>query len=381
MTPQNVAGTTPYRELSQRPGSDTPFPPGGSYAFPEGVEKWRGLVARYFKPEDVDRALWVISRESGGNPNAVGDREIGGSRGLFQHFGKYWQQRADAAGWGDYSVFDPEANIAVAAALLYGSGGGWQHWSVTHSTQPYHGEWQALMEDRGAVRGWVNPLPGAGPPNEFGEFGVWRPATQWHHRGIDLGASMEPGTAIRAAAGGTIRQYRSEKGGWIIQIDHGGGWITKYMHLGTTDGSVKPYAVEDGATVQPGQIIGYMGDSGTKSGVDHLHFEMIYNGSHIDPMSVNILEGGTNYAAIDASFQYSTPGTRDSRANRAREVLGGFLSNMSRQVAARRGYAQKLTREDVQAQRRDPNIQTPTPEGQEQMSFTPTEPTQAEPEF
>lgn len=62
-----------------------------------------------------------------------------------------------------------------------------------------------------------------------------------------------------------------------ITIDHGNGYITKYAHLHQ---SVK---VKVGQKVSKGSIIGLMGNSGSSTGV-HLHFEVIVNGSNIDPM-------------------------------------------------------------------------------------------------
>ncbi|KKL09308.1 hypothetical protein LCGC14_2567200, partial [marine sediment metagenome] len=90
-----------------------------------GVERWRSLVATYFRAEDVNRAMRIMACESRGNPNA---KNPGSSAsGLFQHLGKYWVSRSAAAGYGGVSVFDPTANVAVAAWLRDQRGGG-GHW-------------------------------------------------------------------------------------------------------------------------------------------------------------------------------------------------------------------------------------------------------------
>ena len=47
---------------------------------------------------------------------------------LFQHLGKYWDERSRQAGWYGASIYDPEANIAVAAWLFYTQGGR-RHWT------------------------------------------------------------------------------------------------------------------------------------------------------------------------------------------------------------------------------------------------------------
>jgi hypothetical protein len=89
-----------------------------------GVEQWRPLVERYFAADQVERALRVMSCESGGSPTAANGSSS--ARGLFQHLGRYWESRSAAAGWAGASIFDPEANIAVAAWLQ--RSGGWGHW-------------------------------------------------------------------------------------------------------------------------------------------------------------------------------------------------------------------------------------------------------------
>ena len=93
-----------------------------------GVEQWRPLVATYFRPGDVDRALRIMGCESGGDPNAANSRSS--ARGLMQHLGKYWAKRSAAAGWAGASIFDPTANVAVAA-WLRDQPGGWGHWTCT----------------------------------------------------------------------------------------------------------------------------------------------------------------------------------------------------------------------------------------------------------
>ena len=97
----------------------------GSYG--GGVEQWRQLVAAYFSASDIETALCVIDRESrGGNPNARNSSS--GASGLFQHLPKYWADRSSKAGWEGADIFNPEANVAVAAWLK--RTGGWGHWTV-----------------------------------------------------------------------------------------------------------------------------------------------------------------------------------------------------------------------------------------------------------
>lgn len=90
------------------------------------VEDWRPLVAHFFRPRDVDRALAVIRCESRGDPTAANPRSS--ARGLFQILGRYWPRRSLRAGWAGADILDPVANTAVAAWLVY-EGGGWSHWN------------------------------------------------------------------------------------------------------------------------------------------------------------------------------------------------------------------------------------------------------------
>lgn len=88
------------------------------------------LVFTYFQPDDVGRALAVMYCESGGDPDAKNPYST--ASGLFQHLASMWPERSEAAGWDGRSVFEPEANVAVAAWLVY-EGGGWSHWNASKS--------------------------------------------------------------------------------------------------------------------------------------------------------------------------------------------------------------------------------------------------------
>jgi murein DD-endopeptidase MepM/ murein hydrolase activator NlpD len=94
------------------------------------------------------------------------------------------------------------------------------------------------------------------------------------HEGIDISAPT--GTAVRAAASGTVI-YAGSMGGYgtIIVIDHGNGLATAYAHLSSI--------WIGGGSVSQGQGIGAVGCTGSCTG-SHLHFEVRVNGSAVDPM-------------------------------------------------------------------------------------------------
>ena len=66
-----------------------------------------------------------------------------------------------------------------------------------------------------------------------------------------------------------------------MTINHQDGFETKYLHM-------THYIVSVGDSVSAGQVIGYVGSNGTSTG-HHLHFSVLYNGSHVNPANyINI---------------------------------------------------------------------------------------------
>ncbi len=94
------------------------------------------------------------------------------------------------------------------------------------------------------------------------------------HTGIDIPAP--PGTPIYAADSGEVilARYYGSYGNCVI-ISHGNNLATLYAHQSKLGTSV-------GATVQKGDVIGYVGTTGNSTG-NHLHFEVRKNGSHVSP--------------------------------------------------------------------------------------------------
>lgn len=94
------------------------------------------------------------------------------------------------------------------------------------------------------------------------------------HRGIDFAGRK--GTPIYAAAGGiVIRAKKHPQYGNLVEIDHRNGYVTRYAH--TSEMFVKA-----GDVVKKGQLIAKIGSTGHSTG-PHLHFEVIKNGSPINP--------------------------------------------------------------------------------------------------
>ncbi len=96
------------------------------------------------------------------------------------------------------------------------------------------------------------------------------------HNGIDIaaayGSNVEAAGAGRVVFAGTQGSY-----GETIVIDHGAGRQTRYAHLSER-------LVQAGDTVSAGQVVGLAGSSGRSTG-PHLHFELLVNGTPVDPQS------------------------------------------------------------------------------------------------
>lgn len=94
------------------------------------------------------------------------------------------------------------------------------------------------------------------------------------HTGIDIASNQ--GTAVYASDGGSVTLAGWNGGyGNCIMIDHGNGYVTLYGHLSSISVSV-------GQTVSQGATIGAVGSTGNSTG-PHLHFEVLKNGTRIDP--------------------------------------------------------------------------------------------------
>ncbi len=98
------------------------------------------------------------------------------------------------------------------------------------------------------------------------------------HMGMDIGGYGVSGRTIVAADSGDVILAKSYSGyGNTVIIDHNNGMMTLYGHMA----SIK---VKAGQTVNRGQVIGVMGNTGQSSGI-HLHIEVIINGTRVNPNS------------------------------------------------------------------------------------------------
>jgi murein DD-endopeptidase MepM/ murein hydrolase activator NlpD len=89
------------------------------------------------------------------------------------------------------------------------------------------------------------------------------------------------------AAGDGMVEYSGWNGsyGRYVRIVHNGTFKTAYAHMSGISKNVR-----SGARVNQGDIIGYVGSSGRSTG-PHLHYEIIVNGSHVNPLTVELPSG------------------------------------------------------------------------------------------
>ena len=145
----------------------------------------------------------------------------------------------------------------------------------------------------------------------FGMRTIW--GKKQMHNGIDLvgeGATLD---YIIAFNDGVVKTSKySATAGEYVQIDHGNGNFTRYLHMKKGSRTVKT-----GDNVLQGQVLGYMGATGNVTGA-HLHFDVSVNGSYVDPAPY--LEGTKEFdktlniikewqlAAIADGFKFSKYG-------------------------------------------------------------------------
>ncbi len=117
-------------------------------------------------------------------------------------------------------------------------------------------------------------------------FFIWPSANQFLsgydftgiHRGLDIKARL--GDPLYAVDNGVVVYAGPNSRGYgnLVVIDHGTGWQSVYAHL-------SQWNVECGQSVYQTNVIGLAGSTGNSSG-PHLHFELRYNGSHVNPWTV-----------------------------------------------------------------------------------------------
>ena len=126
---------------------------------------------------------------------------------------------------------------------------------------------QVYPEGRPVQDGWISSYFGRRADPFTGYSAV--------HKGLDF-AGPE-GTKVTTVAAGLVT-FSGERSGFgeMVEINHGNGLATRYCHN-------EKVLVKQGDMVRKGQEVALMGSTGRSTG-PHLHFEVLKNGSQVDPL-------------------------------------------------------------------------------------------------
>jgi murein DD-endopeptidase MepM/ murein hydrolase activator NlpD len=95
---------------------------------------------------------------------------------------------------------------------------------------------------------------------------------------VDFGAPE--GTRVFAVAAGVVETAAwSGEAGRMVRLRHAGGYETSYLHL-----SGFAAGIHAGARVEQGQVVGYVGMTGTATG-PHLDYRVAKNGTYMNPLT------------------------------------------------------------------------------------------------
>jgi murein DD-endopeptidase MepM/ murein hydrolase activator NlpD len=116
------------------------------------------------------------------------------------------------------------------------------------------------------------------------------------HYGVDYGAPV--GTPVQVTANGTVVSAGWDKGGGnVVKVQHGGGYLTAYLHLSRFAAGIRP-----GARVRQGDIIAYTGATGLATG-PHLDYRVKLRDTWIDPLKLKSVRDEPIPASRMASFR------------------------------------------------------------------------------
>jgi len=123
-------------------------------------------------------------------------------------------------------------------------------------------------EGRPVMAGYISSYFGGRPDPFDGHESV--------HKGVDFAGTE--GQQVLAVAAGVVTRAEAASGyGNLVEINHGNGFVTRYGHN-------QSLLVAVGDTVVRGQPVALMGSTGRSTG-PHVHFEVLRNGTHINPLS------------------------------------------------------------------------------------------------
>ncbi|MBR2214222.1 MAG: peptidoglycan DD-metalloendopeptidase family protein [Selenomonadaceae bacterium] len=212
------------------------------------------------REEELIRLAEEIRRLSAGSSDAEKEEAAGGQGG------PYPQVKADVNSLNETLSF-MENNLTKQRERL----------------QALHSEVRAERDKFFALRSAGFSAVGSTTPSIWPASGVvtspfgYRWGGTDYHPGIDIANDL--GTPIVATADGVVTVAGWNAGGYgnMVDIDHGGGVMTRYGHASQV-------IVSAGQQVRRGQVIAFMGSTGFSTG-PHVHYEVHVGGQVVNPVS------------------------------------------------------------------------------------------------
>lgn len=122
---------------------------------------------------------------------------------------------------------------------------------------------------------YIRPISGGRQTSGFGPRRAPTKGASSYHKGVDW--AVATGTSVYASCGGTVAKAGWGSGyGYVVYINHEDGRQTRYGHLSKV-------LVKAGQKVKQGERIALSGNTGVSTG-PHLHFEILINGSQVNPL-------------------------------------------------------------------------------------------------
>lgn len=137
-------------------------------------------------------------------------------------------------------------------------------------------ELAAQMNWSASVGGYIWPVTASRRiTSNYGGRNTGIRGASTNHKGVDIGGVGYNSKIVAAKAGIVVTSAYSSSYGNYVVISHGAGNTTLYAHMSSR-------SVKEGDRVNQGQVIGVSGSTGISSG-PHLHYEIVENGSRVDP--------------------------------------------------------------------------------------------------
>ena len=155
----------------------------------------------------------------------------------------------------------------------------------TLAVKPTTAPLSSLFTDKSSSGSSSSWTPFVAPKGSGETAGAWVWPTDWHvitqkygwsHTGVDIDGDY---TTYSYAASDGVVIYSGWRNGYgnTVEVDHGGGVVTRYAHH-------SKLLVSVGNVVKAGQALAVTGSTGRSTGT-HLHFEVIVNGKFQNPLN------------------------------------------------------------------------------------------------